>query len=113
MIWYPCKYVDFLETWETLSEEIKSSSVNITWRSSTEIPEYYQIRYKCLEERAQWNFNDKNSNQNTITISGLKANKQYKFQVRGIFGDSEGPYSDESDIIETKESLAAHFFKLS
>lgn len=48
-----------------------------------------------------------------ITISGLKANKQYKFQVRGIFGDSEGPYSDESDIIETKESLAAHFLKLS
>lgn len=37
------------------------------------------------------------------------ANKQYKFQVRGIFGDSEGPYSDASDIIETKESLAAHF----
>lgn len=48
-----------------------------------------------------------------ITISGLMANKQYKFQVRGIFGDSEGPYSDASDIIETKETLASHFLKLS
>lgn len=47
------------------------------------------------------------------TVSGLLAYKQYIFQVRGIFGDLEGPYSETSDIIETKETLAAHLVKLS
>lgn len=56
---------------------------------------------------------DTNSNENIITISRLLADKQYKFQVRGIFADFEGPYSDASDICETKESLAAHLLKLS
>lgn len=44
---------------------------------------------------------------------GLIADKQYKFQVRGIFGDLEGQYSEASDIIKTKESFAAHLIKLS
>lgn len=95
------------------SEEIKSSSVKLTWRKSADIPEYYQIRYKCLDERAKLNFTDTNSNENKITVSGLMAYKQYKFQVRGIFGDLEGPYSETSEIIETKESLAEDLLKLS
>lgn len=53
-------------------------------------------------------FFETHSNHNYITISGLLADKQYKFQVRGIFGDNEGPYGPASEIVRTKKSLAAN-----
>lgn len=107
------KTIIFQRPGKPYSEEINSSSVKLTWKKSAENPDYYRIRYKSLDESAKWNFTDTNSNENTIRVSGLLANKQYQFQVRGISGDLEEPYSEASDNIETKEGLAAHLLKLS
>lgn len=107
------KTIIFQRPGQPHSEEIKSCSVKLTWKKSAENPEYYQIRYKSLDKGAKWNFTDTNSNENMTTVSGLLAYKQYKFQVRGIFGDLEGPYSDTSAIIETRGALTAHLVKLS
>lgn len=41
-----------------------------------------------------------------MTITGLMAYTKYVFQVRGIFGDQEGPYGPVSEDIETTKSLA-------
>lgn len=79
----------------------------MTWGTSKKDVDYYQIRYKCLDGDAKWILFYSDSNQNFITLSGLLADKQYKFQVRGIFGDNEGPYGPASEIVWTKKSLAA------
>lgn len=87
-------------------EEVRSSSINLTWEKSAENVDHYQIRYKCLDKSEKWKFFETDSNQNSVTLSGLMANKEYIFQVRGIFGDIEGPYGPESKSIRTKKSLA-------
>lgn len=94
-------------------QEVRSSSINLFWEKSAENVDHYQIRYKCLDESAKWKFFETDSNQNSVTLSGLMANKEYIFQVRGIFGDLEGPYGPESKSIRTKKSLATDLLHLS
>lgn len=83
------------------------------WEKPAENVDHYQIRYKCLDKSAKWKFTETDSNQNSVTLSGLMANKKYKFQVRGIFGDIEGPYGPESDSLWTRKSLATDLLDFS
>lgn len=76
------------------------------WEKSWESVNHYQIRYKTNHENAKWKFIETDSNVNHITVSGLMANTKYIFQVRGIFGDQEGPFGPVNEDIETKKSLA-------
>lgn len=85
----------------------------MTWETSKKDVDNYQIRCKRLDGEAKWIFFETHSNQNYITISGLLADKQYKFQVRGIFGDDEGPYGPASEIVCTQKSLAANLLESS
>lgn len=89
---------------------IKSDSVTCSWGKSSGNVYQYQIRYKTNKENSKWKFKDTVSNDNHITISGLMANTKYIFQVRGIFGDQEGPFGPVNDNIETKKSLASSLF---
>lgn len=41
------------------------------------------------------------------------ANTKYTFQVRGIFGDQEGPFGQSNEDIETKKSLATILLEFS
>lgn len=43
--------------------------------------------------------------ENYATIKGLLENTEYTFQIRGVFGDQEGPYGPVNDKIKTKKSL--------
>lgn len=54
----------------------------------------------------KWKITETDSDENNIIITGLMANKNYIFQVRGIFGDQEGPYGPVTEDIETTTSLA-------
>lgn len=94
-------------------QEVRSSSVNLIWEKSAENVDHYQIRYKCLDKSAKWKFFETDSNQNSVTLSGLMANTKYIFQVRGIFGDIEGPYGPESESIWTRKSLATDLLDFS
>ena len=53
---------------------------------------------KILETKAEENYS---------TITGLISNTEYTFQIRGVFGDQEGPYGPINDKIKTKKSLGS------
>lgn len=61
---------------------------------------------KRAKKNAKWKFIETDSDENHITVSGLMANTKYIFQVRGIFGDQEGPFGPVNENIKTKKSLA-------
>lgn len=86
--------------------EINSNSLKLVWEKPVENVNYYQVRYKCSEKEEKWKFTETDTSQNFLVITGLMATTEYVFQVRGMFGDVEGPYSPVSDNNTTKESLA-------
>lgn len=88
---------------------IRSNSVELNWATSIDNVDYYQIRYKCLNNES-WTIVRTDSNHNRQTIHGLMENTNYTFQVRGLIGDFEGPYGPASDNILTKESKKARLF---
>lgn len=92
---------------------IKSDSVSLSWGKSCENVNQYQIRYKTNKENAKWKFIETDSDENHIIVSGLMANTKYTFQVRGIFGDQEGPFGQSNEDIETKKSLATILLEFS
>lgn len=64
------------------------------------------MRFKSTSGQEKWKFAETDADQNRITINGLMANREYKFQVRGVLNDQEGSYGPQSDVIKTTESLA-------
>lgn len=93
--------------------EINSNSLKLIWEKSVENVTYYQVRYKCSNKEEKWKFTETDSSQNFLVITGLMATTEYIFQVRGVFGDFEGPYSPVSENIATKESLATQLLGIS
>lgn len=70
----------------------------------------YEIQYK--EKGKRWKLYDKNPERATVTVCNLQAETTYIFQVRVVSDDKEGPYSPESDEIQTKVSLASKLLEL-
>ncbi|XP_053374219.1 uncharacterized protein LOC123543430 [Mercenaria mercenaria] len=52
-------------------------------------------------------FLEKNIEKNKTQLIGLKSKTKYTFRVRVIHEGDEWPYSKQSEVIETKESMAA------
>lgn len=80
--------------------------MRLFWNKSNQPVDHYQIRFKVKNENLKWKFTETDSDENNINISGLMAYTKYIFQVRGIFGDQEGPYGSVNEDIETTKSLA-------
>ena len=85
---------------------IQQDFVEISWRKSTGIVDYYLIRYKSTGGLEKWKFVQTDSDNNRITIIGLMTDTRYTFQVRRIFEDQEGIYGPANDDIKTIESPA-------
>lgn len=86
--------------------DIKSDSIRLFWNKSVKQADHYQIRFKTKDGYIKWKITETDSDENNIMITGLMTNKNYLFQVRGIFGDQEGPYGPVSEDICTTKSLA-------
>lgn len=71
------------------------------------------MRYKSTSGQEKWKLAETDADQNRITINGLMANREYKFQVRGVLNDHEGSYGPQSDVIKTTESLATVLLEFS
>lgn len=95
------------------STKIKSDTVSMFWEKSCARVNQYQIRYKKNKKNSKWKFIETDSDENHITVSGLMANTKYIFQVRGIFGDHEGPFGLVNENIKTKKSLATDLLDFS
>ena len=67
------------------------------------------MRFTLKNGDAKWKFAATNVENNFFVITGLMAHTEYVFQVRGVYGDQEGPYGPISNVIETQESSATTF----
>lgn len=103
---YVSFYYNFQRIEQPIGIEIKSDSVRLLCKTIGEKPDHYQVRFKTKQENSKWKSVETDSSENTITISELMADTEYIFQVRGIFGDEEGPFSPVTKEIKTEKSLA-------
>lgn len=71
------------------------------------------MRYKSTSGQGKWKLAETDADQNRITINGMMADTEYKFQVRGVLNDQEGKYGPQSDVIKTTESLATYLLNFS
>lgn len=90
--------------------EISSDTIGITWQppSNFGTDDYYQVYYTTdLEsKRRKWRKYQAEPNYHFVTLTELKTDTTYIFRVKAVYGDDEGPYSQESDRIKTPKSLA-------
>lgn len=84
-----------------------TDSIQIVWTKSAGKVDNYRIRYKSRECKENWNYADTNTDCNQLTITRLKPNTRYTFQVRAIFQDQEGNYGPANDDLKTLESPAS------
>lgn len=92
--------------------ETKSNSIKICWDKPRTKIDHFQVRYKPTKGKSKWKLIDTNEDQNNTTITNLMFNTEYTFQVRGVFGDLEGPYGPVSDGIITLKSPTTDILKL-
>lgn len=67
----------------------------------------YQLRFKEDKVDEKWIFYPDPISQTSVTLSNLKSNTKYVFQVRIVSNEKEGPYSESSESVETVQSAAA------
>lgn len=103
---YVSFYFNFQRIEQPIVLNIKSDSVQLLCKTLGEKPDHYQVRFKNKKENSKWKSIETDSDENTITISELMADTVYIFQVRGIYGDEEGPFSPITEEIKTQKSLA-------
>lgn len=94
-----------------IRRDVKSDSVTVHWSRPDNFgaSSVFQIRFK--ETGSKWIFYHEQPDTGCVTIGNLQADTTYKFQVRAVTDDIEGPYSEESDDIRTQTSLASRLLK--
>lgn len=103
---YVTFYYNFQRIEQPIVLDIKSDSVQLLCKTLGEKPDHYQVRFKNKTKTSKWKSIETDSGENTFTISELMADTEYIFQVRGIYGDDEGPFSPVTEEIKTEKSLA-------
>lgn len=88
------------------AKDIKSDSLKLMWDKPQEKADEFQIRYKLQSKESKWRFIETYVKEDNSLITGLVANGDYIFQVRGIYKDEEGPYGPLSDTLKTQKSSA-------
>lgn len=90
-----------------MSDTIGANVVNIYWQPPKQFVkgDYYQLSYKEAEDK-KWIFYNEQFERATAELKDLKAGAAYVFRVRVVTDDGEGPYSEISDEIKTKQSPA-------
>jgi len=85
---------------------IKANSLELSWKKpdAFEAGDTYQVRYKDLDAGGKWKFIPQEYTSSTVTLTDLKANTKFIFQVRMIKDDEEGMYSEVSDEVFTDVS---------
>jgi hypothetical protein len=64
------------------------------------------LRYKEDKKKQKWKLHPELMTSSTVTLSTLRSDTQYIFQVRMVNDEIEGPYSETSDPVQTIQSAA-------
>ena len=89
----------------------KSNSMKICWDKPRKKVDSFQVRYKPKNGESKWKLIETSQDSNYTTITKLMPDTEYIFQVRGVFGDLEGPYGPVSDSIVTLKSPTTDILK--
>ena len=75
----------------------------LTWKRSDifHSTDFYQIRYRDVDGNGKWNFYKGEYDTTAAILTDLKADANFKFQVRVVHDDCDGPFGPESDIVTT------------
>ncbi|KAK3097026.1 hypothetical protein FSP39_005701 [Pinctada imbricata] len=84
---------------------IQPDEVTIIWGPPSDLTGLAQYQVRFRSGNGKWKFHNTENTISECSIKRLRANTEYEFQVRGIFGDEEGPYSEVGVKVKTKESL--------
>ncbi|XP_060589339.1 uncharacterized protein LOC132744567, partial [Ruditapes philippinarum] len=90
--------------------QVSVDTVCLVWEPPTQLFENpnFQLRYKEADGSSKWRFYPDLAPSSTITLTNLKSDTHYIFQVRMVNDENEGSYSDISDTIGTIQSAAHH-----
>ncbi|XP_060589819.1 uncharacterized protein LOC132745006 isoform X3 [Ruditapes philippinarum] len=88
--------------------QVHVDTVLLAWEPPKELYENfnYQLRYKEVKEKQKWKLHPELMASSTVTLSTLRSDTQYIFQVRMVNDEIEGPYSETSDPVQTIQSAA-------
>ncbi|KAH3773428.1 uncharacterized protein LOC127844798 [Dreissena polymorpha] len=95
--------------------EIKFDQVQLSWAQPIQFRERdcFEVSFKENKPDTRWKvYGDSFSTCSCILVN-LKTDTQYVFRVRVVYVDMEGPYSEESDIIQTPRSTASEMVEFS
>ena len=91
-----------------LATDTVSDYICLFWdKPRNEDVQYYEVKVKTISDKS-W-FKVSHFTDDSIPckkIDGLDPATEYKFKVRGHYENEEGPYSEISDAIVTKQALA-------
>ena len=90
-----------------------SDEIHLFWRKTIEKADYYEVRHKTKDGKEMWKYAKTTSDQNQLSITGLKADTRYTCQVRGVFKNQKGYYGPENDTLKTEKSLGERLLKFS
>ncbi|KAJ8314671.1 hypothetical protein KUTeg_006821 [Tegillarca granosa] len=88
--------------------DVSTSSITLTWQKpDTLLGEIINYDIRVKEEGEQkWRIRSTEKEEETLTITDLKCDTSYKFKVRAVYADEDGPDSPVSESIRTNISLA-------
>lgn len=66
-----------------------------------------------MDHDKKWKFLSDEYKSSTVVLRDLKSNTAFLFRVRVVYEDGEGPYSEESDRIQTSDSPASRIVMFS
>ena len=66
----------------------------------------FQLRFKEANGSSKWRFHPELAASSTVTLTNMKSDTCYVFQVRMVNDENEGPYSEVSDTVATIQSAA-------
>ncbi|WAQ96119.1 hypothetical protein MAR_028809 [Mya arenaria] len=95
--------------------DISSDSLTLFWNKPERFRpnDYFQIAYKELNSEGKWRIYHGEYTESTVKLENLKSNARFVFRVRIVSIDGEGPYSPQSDEIQTESSPASRIVDFS
>ncbi|XP_053389333.1 uncharacterized protein LOC128552325 [Mercenaria mercenaria] len=95
------------------SLNVLPDTITLSWDPPSQLDEkdLYEISFKVQDHDHQWKILSDKFTTTTADAKNLKSNTAYIFRVRVVCENNEGPWSVESDVILTLESLASQIVK--
>ncbi|WAR10123.1 TIF1A-like protein [Mya arenaria] len=88
--------------------KIGSDALTLSWTKPKRFGSNDCFQVSLMDVRQnKWHVHIEYITGDNVDVSGLQSGSKYKFKVRTVYADGDGPYSVDSEVIETKRSPAS------